>query len=177
MPISGVSFSDGLISIEKLQRMCDNDDYLYSQAVLKPRGILKIEERVTDYSNGAGPGTDSLFSDLICTPYSNNRVLAVWLFVPVYKSDAASAVASSIIHIQKDGIDMQVVSTDKKYHTDKADETSIFVCAIDLKPSKLAHTYKAIIDRHDDAGEQLLDLSDTRPAQFWVEDLGDAGAI
>ncbi len=175
MPFTAVSFQDGLISVDKLQRLADNDDYLYNSALSKPRGIVGLIERTADFSNAAGPSTELLFTNLSVTPYSANRLLAIWVFIPNYTSGSTGVLDSSTLQIMKNGVAIQTGYTDKKFISGSphGDHTSFYLGCLDVHPTKTENIYNVQITTVASSGYQILDLSTSRPAQLWVEDLGE----
>ncbi len=176
MEFSGVSFADGLITIDKLQKMCDNDDFLYDEVASKPQGLIALSERTTSYTNTAGPGNDFLFDSLTVTPISANRLFVIYVYIPYYASGSTGVLGSSIIQFMKDGVVIQTGYTDSKFYSGAphGDHTSFFHGVMDIKPTLSPHIYNIQIVRVTTPGEQILTLSSARPAQFWIEDLGDA---
>lgn len=170
-----ISFSDGLVSVDRLQTMCDNDDIIYNSVISKPMGIVALEERTSNYSNTTGPGVDILFSGINYTPKTANRLVAIYLYVPYYASGSTGVLDSSNVQFLKDGVVVQSGFTDKKYYSGSphGDHTSFFHGFLDIKPTLSLHTYNVQIVRNASSGYQLFTLSSSRPAQFWIEDLGD----
>lgn len=175
MTFVAVSFQDGLVSVDKLQRMSDNDDYLYNAALGKPRGLVALEERTTDYVNAAGSTFENLFNDVTVLPYANNRLLALFVFIPWYASTSAGILASSTLQIVKNGLAIQMGYTDKKFYSGAphGDQTSFFQGCLDIRPELQENVYNVQIKKNSTGTTQLIDLSASRPAQFWIEDLGE----
>ncbi len=172
---TAVSFEDGLVSVDKLQRLADNDDFLYNEALSKPRGLIALEERTSNFSNAAGPSFELLFNDITIVPSTATRLFAIYVYLPYYNSGSSGVLESSTINILKNGISIQTGYTDKKYYSGSpwGDHTSFFYGCLDIHPAKIENIYNVQIETIASATYQKLTLSSTRPAQFWIEDLGD----
>lgn len=164
-----------MITAEKLQIMADNDDWLYQQAILRPKGILNFAT--------TGTQTDDTFFDLpdagrlTVNVEENNRILGIFFALPSVRGNDSAQISRNCYFrkFSEGGFGTELWPA---YHSQTLSNTSTTAQVISI--------FLAVYDRVD-RGEYTYQVvngyviqplgrmfNEARAGQFWIEDLGDA---
>jgi len=171
---TGVTFDDGIISIDKLQKICQNDEEMYSEIVAKPFGILALGERTTTFTNTATGTQETVLDSVYVDAPTDNRLVVVHVYIPQYgivnALDSHNGHSGSVLYVFRDA--EQVSETVTMNVGSLTPRFTHYFSFMDVIKKKSQCQYKLKILGASISSRQTLICSKTHPLQIWVEDWG-----